>query len=44
MKKNSDNSGTMLNAPILKLYVFQKKTKRRQVKLLEKIIVKNIPK
>jgi len=44
MRTNSDSSGTMLNAPTLKPYVFQKKTKRRQVKLLEEIIVKNFPK
>ena len=27
MRTNSDSSGTMLNAPTLKPYVFQKKTK-----------------
>ena len=42
-KANSDSSGIMLNAPTLKPYVFQK-TKRRQVKVLDEIIVENFPK
>ena len=43
MRTNSDSSGIMLNAPTLKPYVFQK-TKRRQVRVLEEIIIKNFPK
>ena len=34
----------MLNAPILKLYVFQKKTKGKGMKIFEEITVANFPK